>query len=523
MASSNINVIKFILIILSVVHCEKFDGSSATTWAQSQDPSSTTTQNRVVSVTQGLVEGMTLISRLGKEYYGFKAIKYARVRQRFESPEKPDSWEGVFHANETASPCFQFNIVTKRYVGVEDCLTLDIYTPKLDGSLPVAFWIHPGGFQVGSGTAFEGKYFADASAVLVTINYRLGAFGFLNTEDGQVLGNMGLKDQVKALEWVKENIKNFGGDPSKVMIFGDSAGGASVQYHMLSPRSTGLFSTAYSQSGSALNPWAFQRNPRKNALLLAENAECGKTYAQIVIPDVECLRLKTTREIGEAQFKFRTLPYEFDVLSMVFVPSVEIPTAKAFLSDSPYKIISSNNVKNKVPWLISAAKEEGLFWTTPYLDNTSLVQKLNNEWVKVAPKIFSYDDVLSESEKVAKSKIIKKFYLNDKEINSTTRREVSDIYADRFFLNGILESIILHQQKPSAESPIYIGVLTYPGIYSVIQYFFNVTKFYGTTHSDINQYLFNRTFGSPELKAGTLEGNFSANLIQLLVSFAKNG
>ncbi|CAL8094997.1 unnamed protein product [Orchesella dallaii] len=444
--------------------------------------------------------------------------------QRFESPEKPDSWDGVFHANETASPCFHYNVVDQRYVGVEDCLTLDIYTPKLDGSLPVAFWIHPGGFQIGSGTAFEGKYFADASAVLVTINYRLGAFGFLNTEDGQVQGNMGLKDQVKALEWVKENIKNFGGDPSKVMLFGDSAGGASVQYHMLSPRSTGLFSTAFSHSGSALNPWAFQRNARKNALLLAENVGCGESNASTDIPDVECLRSKTTREIGKAQLKFKTLPYQFDVLSMIFVPSVETSSGnEAFLSDSPHTILSSNKVENKVPWLVSVAKEEGLFWTTPYLDNTRLVQKINDEWEKVAPKIFLYDDELSESEKVAKSQMIKKFYLKDKEINSTTRREVSDIYADRFFLNGILESILLYQQNPSAESPIYTGVLSYPGVYSIVQSFFMASKFYGTTHSDILQYLFNQTSGSPELEAGTPAGNFSANLIQLLVSFAENG
>ncbi|ODM99920.1 Venom carboxylesterase-6 [Orchesella cincta] len=528
MASVKSYMIRLILILLTVVHNSKSDGASNPGWDGSKD--SNDKQDPVlVSTSQGQVEGMTLISRLGAEYYGFKGIPYAKVTLRFASPEKPDNWQGVFHANETASPCFHFSVTDQRYVGIEECLTLDIYTPKLDGRLPVAFWIHPGGFQIGTGAAFEGKYFADASVVLVTINYRLGAFGFLNTEDGQVLGNMGLFTASTNYDYTRihrpKNVRNFGGDPTKVLLFGDSSGGASVHYHMLSSRSTGLFATGYSHSGSVLNPWAFQRNSRKNALLLAEYAGCGESKARTSLLDVECLRTKTAKELAQAQLKLKILPYQFDVLNMVFCPSVETtPDNDSFLSDSPYNIIANNEVKNRVPWLVSVAKEEGLFWTTPFLDNKRLTQKINEEWDLVAPKVFLYDDErLSEPEKVAKSQKIKEFYLKDKEINSTTRKEVSDIYADRFFLNGVLESIRLHQQNPSPDSPIYTGMLSYPGIHSITQSFFMAKKFYGTTHSDILQYLFNQTSGSPEYEAGTPIGTFSAKLIQLIVSFARNG
>ncbi|ODM92405.1 Esterase 6, partial [Orchesella cincta] len=278
----------------------------------------------LVSISQGKVEGMTLISRLGIEYFGFKGIRYAQVPLRFASPERADNWEGVFYANKTASPCFQFRGTDQRFIGIEDCLTLDIYTPKLEGNLPVAFWIHSGGFQMGTGTVFEGKYFADASVVLVTINYRLGALGFLNTEDGQVLGNMCLKDQVKAMEWVRDNIRHFGGDPAKVMLFGNSAGGSSD-----------LFSTGYSQ-WNALNPWAFQRNPRKNAIAFAKHAGCAAKNRTTNL-DVACLRSKNATELAIAQLKLKTLPIQFDLLNMVFCPSAESPKMgnDSFLTDSP--------------------------------------------------------------------------------------------------------------------------------------------------------------------------------------------
>ena len=125
-----------------------------------------------------------------------------------------------------------------------------------DKRLPVMVWIHGGAYVKGhSGKALFGPdYFMTESenpVILVTVNYRLGILGFLSLGDDVISGNMGLRDQSLALQWVKENIDNFGGDSKKVTLFGESAGGGSVMAHVLSPRSSGLFDRAIMQTPSA--------------------------------------------------------------------------------------------------------------------------------------------------------------------------------------------------------------------------------------------------------------------------------
>ncbi|XP_049947765.1 esterase FE4-like [Schistocerca serialis cubense] len=133
----------------------------------------------------------------------------------------------------------------------------------------VVVYIHGGCFTGGSGAISEPRYFVDNDVVFVSINYRLGLLGFLSTGDEVFPGNTGLKDQVEALRWVQRNIAAFGGDPERVTILGQSAGGASIHYHVLSPLSKGLFKNAIAMSGSALNPWAFSKNATDRAIRFA--------------------------------------------------------------------------------------------------------------------------------------------------------------------------------------------------------------------------------------------------------------
>ena len=131
-----------------------------------------------------------------------------------------------------------------------------VQIPAIDGlHLPVLFWIHGGGLTVGSGRIAEHgpQYFMETEqVVIVTINYRLGALGFLSLGTEDVPGNAGLRDQVMALKWVNDNIAFFGGDPQAITIAGESAGGFSVLLHIVSPQSEGLFQRAIIQSGCAL-------------------------------------------------------------------------------------------------------------------------------------------------------------------------------------------------------------------------------------------------------------------------------
>ena len=118
------------------------------------------------------------------------------------------------------------------------CLFRDMVTTK---KRPVIVFIHGGNFVRGSAAEYDPDYLLDQDVVLVTLQYRLGMFGFLSTESGEAPGNYGMLDQVAALRWVRENIAAFSGDPDRVTIMGQQAGGASVHYHLLSPLTRGLF------------------------------------------------------------------------------------------------------------------------------------------------------------------------------------------------------------------------------------------------------------------------------------------
>lgn len=204
-----------------------------------------------------------LVSGSGSDVQSFKGIPFAAPplgELRWQPPQKAASWSGTrvctafgddplqMQRNEGRGPRYS-----------EDCLTLNVWTPGGD-KRPVMVWIYGGGFMVGSSSypMYDGEALARQGVVVVTINYRLGIFGFMahpaltRESPNRSSGNYGFLDQVAALKWVRENIAGFGGDPNNVTIFGESAGAVSVAAHMISPLSKGLFHRAILQSPAVL-------------------------------------------------------------------------------------------------------------------------------------------------------------------------------------------------------------------------------------------------------------------------------
>ncbi|MCV7211288.1 carboxylesterase/lipase family protein [Mycolicibacterium canariasense] len=205
--------------------------------------------NGVVHLADGQLQGA-----VASGYVLFQGIPYAAPpvgALRWQPPAPVRPWTGVRDATLPRPRCVQD---TSRDPGwgrktAEDCLTLNVWVPSGAAGLPVMFWIHGGAFLNGSGDLYGSRWLATTGRVIVvTVNYRLGAPGFL-AHPGVGDGNYGLADQQAALRWVHENIGAFGGDPAKVTIAGESAGAMSVCDHLVAPGSAGLFRAAIIQSG----------------------------------------------------------------------------------------------------------------------------------------------------------------------------------------------------------------------------------------------------------------------------------
>ncbi len=210
---------------------------------------------------------------------------------RWKAPQPAATWQGVRVADQYGAPCIQSNraLENQPIKHSEDCLYLNVWTPAKGPTdrLPVMYWIHGGGFTAGATLErlYHGEQLAKKGVVVVTVGYRLGVFGFL-THPGltaetrqHVSGNYGMLDQIAGLQWVQRNIAGFGGDPKKVTIFGESAGGAAVSILAGSPLAKGLFRGVICQSGGFFAPAVRGAEGPMSGRLLADAERTGEAWA----------------------------------------------------------------------------------------------------------------------------------------------------------------------------------------------------------------------------------------------------
>ena len=303
--------------------------------------------------------------------FSYRGIPYAAPpvdERRWKPPVDPASWSETLMAIETPAACPQeafAGLPVPGFMPDEDCLFLNVDTPIEGSRLPVMVWIHGGGFTLGEGLQTDGGTSGDRIAretdvVVVSMNYRLGQLGFLAhralTEESAeaVSGNYGLMDQAAALRWVQQNIEAFGGDPTNVTIFGESAGAFSVCSHLASPKSAGLFHKAILMSGSCERPWPTLAAAEAQGEAFADALGC--TAQQDVL---SCMRQTSMDEVLAA------LP---PAPNFGFNPS-EGPTGNwgpildgAFFTEQPADAFASGNF-NQVPTILGFTREEARLFT----------------------------------------------------------------------------------------------------------------------------------------------------------------
>lgn len=248
-----------------------------------------------VSTKYGIVRGKTGENPENTLFLGIPFAKPPVGELRFAPPVEPECWEGERLCDGYAPDCVQLNRegTAAEHVS-EDCLYLNVFTPAKSAQekLPVMFWIYGGGFQAGRSSSAElcGEAMNAEGAVVVSINYRCGALGFfalpeLEQKHGRST-NLGILDQVMALKWVHENIAAFGGDPGRVLIFGQSAGGISTRMMLTSPLARGMFSRAVVHSGGGLNE-ADPVRPKEEFTAICQGCmeHLGWTYEDLMTRD----------------------------------------------------------------------------------------------------------------------------------------------------------------------------------------------------------------------------------------------
>ena len=235
-----------------------------------------------VKVTGGTVQGTVL-----EDMTVYKGIPFAAPpvgELRWKAPQPVVAWDGILECKDFGPNPMQGNGEGCS----EDCLYLNVWTPAKSPKekLPVMVWIYGGGFAGGATSYYDGADLARQGVILVSVAYRVGKLGFLSlpelsAEDPNgVSGNYGLLDQIAGLQWVKDNIAKFGGDPAKVTIFGESAGGISVSMLCASPLAKGLFRGAISQSGGSFGPFQHRTMPGENMQSIKYAEQDNTAWAQ---------------------------------------------------------------------------------------------------------------------------------------------------------------------------------------------------------------------------------------------------
>ncbi|KAL0113961.1 hypothetical protein PUN28_011345 [Cardiocondyla obscurior] len=381
----------------------------------------------------------------------------------------------------------QFDIMIKKMVGDEDCLYLNVYTPDIIKKRAVMVWIHGGGFSVGSGDAaiYGPDFIVRKDVVLVTLNYRLGALGFLNLNDKVATGNQGLKDVVMALRWVQRNISQFGGDPKNVTIFGESAGGAIVHYLTLSPLATGLFHKAISQSGVATNPWAFTDNEWTNeatnkSFQLAK--KLGRTTSD---PKAAYEFLKTidAKKLVETTYKHFTK--ETDPLNqiVIFTPTLDYESPDPFFPEHPLTLMHRGV---KVPFLLGNTSCEGSFFICNNLFghiSKEALEKVDSDFKStITPRL------LATLPKIPITvEELRFLYFRDKAISEETLMNYADFLGDALFYRGNME--VADVQINSDDAPTYLYKFSYDSDSYIAKKIFGVTL-PGVSHGEDIFYLF---------------------------------
>lgn len=455
-------------------------------------------KTKIIETKTGNLQGS-----IERDIHVFKGIPYAEPPigdSRLNVPIAKRPWSGVMEALKFGPEALQpYNINTPRPYPEQsegDCLTLNIWTPGIDNKKrAVLFWIHGGSFMYGSGTRviYYGTNMATkGDVVVVTINYRLGPFANLHFSDADP--NVGMLDQIVALEWVNKNIELFGGDPNNITIFGESAGAAAVCTLMAMPKAKGLFKRGIPQSGAA-HPLGFTKTG------LRQTTELLLNELKIKTDDLEKFRKIPAVDIIKATHRLQQRNFTKGI-RLRFGPYVD----GEILPQHPLKAINEGYAKD-VDLIIGTNFEESKFWHMfyPNFEETKaedLPKRMKNALKMTGENEEDLENVLTT-------------YQDSREENglSSSPQDILDAYnTDQMFR---IPAVRFADAQSKHQKNTYMYLFSW-----------GLPNTYGAMHGLEIGFVFNRFFNVdvPTLPKKTEETEkLSENMMNSWISFAKKG
>ncbi|XP_054856551.1 fatty acyl-CoA hydrolase precursor, medium chain-like [Eublepharis macularius] len=352
-------------------------------------------------------------------------------------------------------------------------------------------WIHGGALVMGGAPIYDGSILsAYEDVVVVTIQYRLGLLGFFSTGSVEARGNWGLLDQIAALQWVQENIKQFGGDPQSVTIFGESAGGFSVHAQILSPLSKDLFQRAISESGVVLTPGLLTSHPEVLVKEIANVSGCGTSSAEMV----RCLRSKTEQELRSLLKEIRSMNAVVD---------------GKFFPKAPEELLAAKEFK-AVPYLLGMNNDEFGWIVSSMVHSLDIKDGIDRENITAAfQAVASVLGLSAESVPKALDE-----YLGDTEDHIQLRDRFRDLMGDVFFVIPAIQTARSHRDSGA---PVYFYEFQHrPKMYKDIK-----PDFVKADHGDELGFV----FGWPLIKGDVAEDEkkLSKTVMKYWANFARTG
>ncbi|CAH0550113.1 unnamed protein product [Brassicogethes aeneus] len=482
----------------------------------------------IVKISSGKIQGKKDFDVNGEEYYCFLGIPYAEPplgKLRFKDPQPIRPWRNIFDATEEGSACAQVDLITKERIGTEDCLNLNVFTKKISDIKsydlkPVMVFIHGGAYLSGSNSQslYGANFLIAEDVVLVTINYRLGIFGFFNIDDESldVPGNQAFKDMLLALKWVQENIRKFCGDSNNVTLFGESAGSGSAHLLMLSPLSKGkkthpyrLFHKVIAQSGCAINGWNYRRKSATEEIAKKLNMSCRDPKK--FLDDIQAVPLETIVDVQLQYEKEEDLGNTDRYIGLL----IEKPHPNAFLTKHPWDIIKKGDYHH-VPLMMGYNTGEGMLFK-------ALIPKNKRSVYWECPEI-NVPDLLgfrtgSEVSKAFGKKITDYYMGPGPHTLDNTLEKMFMMTSDNCFVWGINYCVRKHASYSS--EPIYFYRMSIETELNTFKILSNINS-PGVSHADDLGYLFKSAL-TPDIEPGSMEDIGRRRFCRMWTNFAKYG